>query len=398
MSGRTHSPEHLRILLLTSGFPPVVGGAETYAWTVASALADRGHEVVVLTDGADGADGVDGTSTAPRFRVHRLTGYLELLADPSKLRWEQLYFGLLPETSAALGAWRPDIVLANSLETTVLGRIVAEEFTVPLVGAYHEHAPQHEPFGVGRLSAVYGFLRPDLVLAGSGFYQERAVTRLGGDRVRLIHHGVDTELFHPGVDGAAVRSRYGVGPGDLFVVSAGRLKPRKGHLELVRAVALLGRSDVRLLIAGSVSSASVAYAEDLRRAVEESGLSGRVTIDRTISHRDMPAVLAAADVVAQPSHEEGLGLSVLEAMSSGRPVVTCSVPGIREILTAADLAVLAPPGDSAALAQALSTCLDDEGLRTSLARRGREHVLRHFSQQRMIDATEAELVRLAVKR
>ncbi|MFD9406480.1 glycosyltransferase family 4 protein [Streptomyces sp. NPDC059989] len=378
-----------------------MGGAETYAWTVASALADRGHEVVVLTDGADRAeraDRADGTSSAPRFRVHRLTGYLELLADPSKLRWEQLYFGLLPETAAALGAWGPDIVLANSLETTVLGRVVAEEFTVPLVGAYHEHAPQQEPFGTGRLDMVYRFLRPDLVLAGSRFYQERAVTRLGGDRVRLIHHGVDTGLFHPAVDGAGVRARYGVGPGDLFVVSAGRLKPRKGHLELVRAVARLDRTDVRLLIAGSVSSASVAYAEELRRAVEESGLGGRVTIDRSLGHRDMPAVLAAADVVAQPSHEEGLGLSVLEAMSSGRPVVTCSVPGIREILSSPDLAVLAPPGEPAALAKALSRCLDDEDLRASLARRGREHVLRHFSQQRMIDATEAELLRLAVGR
>jgi glycosyltransferase involved in cell wall biosynthesis len=404
---RRRSSSARRLLLLTSGFAPVIGGAETYAETIASGFGARGYDVLVVTDAVEGTveNTVEGTvASSEGYRIVRLSAYRGLLDDPSKLRWEQLYFGLLPELAQVIRDWPADVVFANGLETTMLGRMVAEELSVPLVAAYHEHAPEQEPFGRGRLRTAYGLLRPDLVLAGSRFYQERALRFARPERVRRIHHGVDTDAFHPSVDGSIMRKRYQVGTDELLVVNAGRLKPRKGQLELVRAVALLATgspatgSPARLVIAGSVSSGSIEYENQLAAAVADSGLQNQVVIDTTVRHEEMPALLAAADLVVQPSHEEGLGLAVLEAMSSGRPVVTCPVPGVQEILTSPGLALLSPPGEPGPIAAALGSGLADPTLRASLGARGREHVLRHFSKEVMIDRTEAAVAELLAVR
>jgi glycosyltransferase involved in cell wall biosynthesis len=392
----------LHILLLTSGFPPVVGGAETYAATLATGLAGLGHDVIVATD--DTGDWAPAAVDQTGPLVWRLAQYRRLLADPSKLRWEQMAFGILPELRERLGGWHPDLVVANGLETTVLGRIAADEFGVALVGSYHEHAPEDEPFGMGKMALGYRYLAPDAVLAGSLGYYARARRFLGEERVHLIHHGVDTERFSPDRDGARMRARYGIGPGRALVVTAGRLKPRKGQMDLIHAFAVAAEPTAHLVIAGSVSSASLDYADELNARIGDLDLHGRVTIDQHVLPADMPELLAAADIVAQPSHSEGLGLALLEAMSGARPCVATRIAGHAEIFSAAeqardvtpdDLVELVEPRDVNALAGALKRLQADDARRAALGIAARDHVTRHFSQGMMIKRTDALLRDLA---
>jgi len=379
----------VRVLLLTSGYAPIIGGAETYAQTLAEGLAAGGHEVLVVTDQVAGRP---RSERSGRVAVARLSGYRTLLDDPSKLPWEQLYFGVLPELEEVLGKFTPQLVIANNLETTVIGRVVASELDVPLVGAYHEHAPEEEPFGQGKMALGYRFLAPDLVLAGSRSYQARARRHLPAERVRLIYHGVDTDTFRPDVSGAELRARYGIAPDEKLVVNSGRLKPRKGQLALLRAFAAQDDPMARLLIVGGVSSASLEHAELLESETERLGLCARVRIDREVTYEQIPAVLAAADVVAQPSTSEGLGLALIEAMAMGRPVIATNIPGFDEVLTADGLAVVVEPDDVDGLATALRTLLADASARAELAASGHRHVVEHFSRKRMLDQTEAALL------
>jgi glycosyltransferase involved in cell wall biosynthesis len=384
----------MRVLLLTSAYPPVMGGAETYALIVASGLADRGHDVVVVTDTSEiGGGAEEPAAQTSRPRVIRLSGYQSLLADPGRLRWEQMYFGLLPETASALGPWRPDVVVTNSMETVLLGRMVAAEFGTPLVGAFHEHDPDAEPFGEGRMALAYKWAAPDAVLAGSTMYADRALRHLPADRVHLIHHGVDTCAFSPRTDGEPARRRYGVTRADVLVVTVGRLKERKGQLELLQAFAgLQARDDLRLVIAGGVSSAAPDYADRLEAEIDHRGLRDRVVIDRGLAYQDMPEILAAADIVALPSHSEGLGLALLEAMSAARPVVATRIAGFEEVLRGApDVARLVDPGDAGELRIALGELAGSPADRDRLGTGARRHVIRRFSRQRMIDRTEAVL-------
>lgn len=381
----------MRVLVLTSGYAPIIGGAETYAQTFAEGLAASGHEVLVATDQ------VAGQPARERQRgvaIARLSGYRALLDDPSKLPWEQLYFGVLPELEEVLAGFRPELVVANNLETTVIGKVVAFELDVPLVGAYHEHAPEEEPFGQGKMALGYRFLSPDLVFAGSRSYQARALRHLPADRVKLIYHGVDTEVFRPDVSGTEVRARYGIGPDEKLIVNSGRLKPRKGQLALLRAFAAQDDPAARLLIVGGVSSASLEHAALLESEIDRLGLRDHVRIDREVTYEQIPSVLAAADVVAQPSTSEGLGLALIEAMAMGRPVIATNIAGFDEILTADDLALVVEPDDVDQIAAALRTLLADADARATLGAAGHQHVVEHFSRKKMLEHTEAALCEL----
>jgi glycosyltransferase involved in cell wall biosynthesis len=399
----------MRLMIITSSFHPVIGGAETYAWDVAAGLAARGHDILVVTDVPRGhrpADFASGPDTEgysgdpPGVPVRRLRRYRDILDDPSKIYWEQMAYALMPELLDCLTAFRPDLVFTNSLDASILGKTIALHRRIPWAAAFHEHSPQDEPLGAGRLRLVYDVLRPTVVLAGSLFYAERAA-RWGGDgAVELIYHGVDTERFHPGVDGGPMRRHYGFAERDIVIVTAGRLKPRKGILETIRAFARVHdrRPDTRLLVAGSVSSASLDYSAQLDAEIARSGLGEVVTIDRGLTYDQMPQVLAAADIVAQPSFEEGLGMAVLEALSTGKAVVTTDIVGIREILTAPGIARVVPPGAPGELAGVLLELTADDEQRARLGRAARHHVLASFSRRRMLDRTEAVLTSLADQR
>jgi glycosyltransferase involved in cell wall biosynthesis len=386
----------VRLLMISSSFSPVIGGAESYAMDLARGLAARGHELTVATDVPHGREPEEDFADPDDFTVRRFSEYRRTLEDRSKIRWEQMAFGLMGELAACAEECRPELILTNSLDAAPLGKILALELSLPWVAAFHENAPEDEPLARGRLRFAYGILRPSLVLAGSSFYAERA-RRWGGDvPLRLVHHGVDTESFRPEIDGVAMRRAYGYDAEDLVVVSAGRLKPRKGIHHLIEAFASVRKHDprARLLVVGSTSSASAEYALSLEREIERLRLHDFVTIDRTVTFDRMPAVLAAADVVVQPSLEEGLGLSVLEAMSAGRATVVTDVVGIREILSGADdVALTVPPAQPPALAEAISSLLRDPRRRADLGARARAHVEECFSRRSMIAETERALRR-----
>ncbi len=386
----------MRLLIITSSFHPVIGGAETYAFEVARAMAVKGHSVTVVTDAPRGESPGPVTGDPAAVTVRRLDGYRALLADPSKIYWEQMAFGIHPELWHVLDQATPDVVMTNSLDTAVMGKTVALDRDIPWIAAFHEQAPEREPLGQGRLRLVYGQLRPSLVLAGSRFYASRA-ERFGA-RAELIYHGVDTDLFHPAVDPGPTRQRYGYSDHDVVIACAGRLKERKGILQALQAFALVhaAHPETRLLIVGSVSSASLDYAAQLEAETDRLGLRSAVTIDRTVTFDQMPGVLAAADIVTQPSLEEGLGLSVLEAMSAGRAAVITDIPGIREILTTPDIALVVQPGRIEPLSAALERLVVNARERAGLALRGRLHVVEHFSRSRMMSQTEAAL-RLVIR-
>ena len=197
-----------------------------------------------------------------------------------------------------------------------------------------------------------------------------------------------------------VRARYGVAEGELLVACVGRLKARKGMIELVQAVADVRRrhANVRAVIAGSVSSASRDYASSLSAAISALGLGDVVTVDEHVDVTEVPVLIAAADIVAQPSHEEGLGLAALEAMAAGKPTIVTDVVGFREILTSPDISAVVAAHDVAALSGALATLVGDPDRRTRLGARGREHVQRNFSLDTMISRIEAELAGLSGSR
>lgn len=184
-----------------------------------------------------------------------------------------------------------------------------------------------------------------------------AVTRLHIPRKRItvVPRGRDrTRLGEPGAARrAATRSALGIGDVPV-VLNVGRQEFQKGQVDLLRAwpQVLDRHPDAVLLVAGREGNASAA----LRAAVAEAGIDGSV---RFLGHRrDVPDLLAAADVFAFPSRFEGLGGSVLEAMALDVPIVASDIPVLREVTAGA--AELVVPGEPTLLGRGIVAVLDAE--------------------------------------
>jgi glycosyltransferase involved in cell wall biosynthesis len=199
------------------------------------------------------------------------------------------------------------------------------------------------------------------------------IDRLGVDpaRISVVPNGVDERFFAGRPLDAATRQTLGLPASYLLTV--GTLEPRKNHLTLFAAFALLGdRLDVPLVVAGRPGWEY----EPILRAAAPLRARGRVILLDYVPDDLLPGLYAGAAAVVYPSWYEGFGLPVLEGLAAGVPVVAGDVPALHEV--AGDAAVFAPPASVEALADAIDRALASDQ-RTEHARRRRQSRARRYS-------------------
>jgi glycosyltransferase involved in cell wall biosynthesis len=205
-----------------------------------------------------------------------------------------------------------------------------------------------------------------------------ALFGMRGDEFGVIPPGIDVARFAaaPGMPRNALDLP---GPGPVVMVVA-RLSAEKGLADFLRAASLVGttpRPNFVLVGDGPLRP-------ELERQAIDLGLAGRVVF--LGYRRDIPALLAGADVIVLPSLHEGLPLAVLEALAVGRPVVATAVDGTAELIDHESTGLLVRPGNPAELAEAIIRVLNDASLRERLGRHGRARAAA-FDQSAMIDRT-----------
>jgi glycosyltransferase involved in cell wall biosynthesis len=168
------------------------------------------------------------------------------------------------------------------------------------------------------------------------------------------------------------------------IVALGQLGARKGTPELIDALAssAMRELDWEAVIAGNGD------VEESRRRVVALGLQDRVQIPGWVDAATVAQLLASADVFTLPSHNEGLPVAILEAMSAVLPVVTTPVGAISELVIPGETGYLLTPGSATELAETLRRLVSDAALRVRLGRNGRKRVEQHFR----IEATAERFV------
>lgn len=256
----------------------------------------------------------------------------------------------------------------------------------------------HGPYGFGLpFKRLYNSVmtRGDRVIAISEFirgYILENYKNVDPDRIRLIHRGVNTDIFDPAKTTAArviqLTTEWRIPDGVPVVMLAGRLTRWKGHKILFKALAELKDRPLRCLIVGD-DQGRTAYRRELDAVVEKLGLQSIVHIVGNC--RDMAAAYKLSDVVVSASTEpEAFGRVVAEAQAIGKPVIAPNHGAAPEILLPEITGWLAPPGDSHALAQALGMALDlDTEARERLAQAAIARVRDNFTTRKMCDATIA---------
>ena len=236
------------------------------------------------------------------------------------------------------------------------------------------------------------FAQPDHTFAASWAIKEGFLGDppfLPPDQVEVLPPGVDTERFRPGRDGANVRADAGVRADTPLVALIARFQDVKGHdtfQDMARIVAA-ELPDARFIVAGENvhgAAADTAY----KQRILQTARADAALRDRLIYlgfRADAECVIAAADVVVCSSDFESYGMVNLEAMASGKPVVSTRRGGPSETVADGETGYLVDPRDAAALARQVIALLRDPALRARMGLAGRARVEARFSAQAMAD-------------
>jgi glycogen synthase len=374
----------VRILLLSREYPPhVYGGAGVVVDHLSRALARRAT-VEVRCFGEQAVAG-------PDLRVRGYAPWERLHGGP-----DAAYAPALEALSIGLAMARDpvaaDVVHTHTWYVGFGGMLVQAIHDVPLVVTLHSMEPLR-PWKADQLGTGYAVSswaerlaveRAERVIAVSAQMRADILThfRVDPERVVVIHNGVDAEAFRR-TDRREALARHAVR--EPYVLFVGRISEQKGIFPLLEAARALPE-DVSLVLCAS----SPDTPELLARL--EAAVTGRPRV------RWINAMLPVAEVVELYSHAalfvcpsiyEPFGLINLEAMACGTPVVATRVGGIPEVVVDGETGWLVPPGDPAALAEALRGALGDPVRARRMGEAGRRRVEAHFSWDRIADRTLA---------
>lgn len=331
------------------------GGVQVHVRQLAHWLREHGHEVIVL---APARGRLEEQLVVPVGRAVGVpfNGSIAPIAPwPSSAR----------RVERALARFRPDVVHVHEPLVPGTAMFATRLRNAPIVATFHAYADRAVAF-----TAVAPLLRPiwrrlSARIAVSNAAASFVARRFPEDGIRVIPNGVDTEKF-----ARAEPARLPEGRKLLFV---NRLEPRKGFTVMVDAFGRLAttHSDLLLVVAGDGPERD--SIDRLAPSVRE-----RVVMLGNVPHDRLPQFHAACDVFCAPATgRESFGIVLVEAMSSGLPVVATDIPGYREVVRDGVDGLLVRPEDHEAVAEGVGRLLDDSDLSKRLAETGRRSAERY---------------------
>jgi glycosyltransferase involved in cell wall biosynthesis len=331
----------------------VVGGAERHLLELWNRIDPGRFEVEIACLSLTG--GFAPEALALRWPVHDL-GVGRRMYAPSGVR------GLL-RLIHRIRSFQPDVIHGYLLSGSLFAALAGRACGVRAVVTAKRNVDVFEPGRRITLHRLAHRLSTHVTAVSRAVAESSVALGVPRDRITVIPNGVDTTRFAPAGNGGPGPSPAAVRAGGRpRIGSVGCLSPRKDYVTLLEALAVLagrGREFEALLVGdGPERSRLESRARDL-------GLAGRVTFAG--ERADVERLLESMDVFVLSSREEGIPNALLEAMSSGRPVVATAVGGTPEVVAAGESGWLVPPASPGPLADALEEALSNPA---EAARRG----------------------------
>ncbi|MFH1093633.1 MAG: glycosyltransferase family 4 protein [Candidatus Omnitrophota bacterium] len=344
----------MKVLLITTHID--FGGISSYTFSLAKALINNGHEVVCAS------------SQGEMHSIFQKNG-IRMITIPVNTKSE-----LNPKVMMSLirllvlnRKEKFDVIHAQTRVTQVLAWYMSKLTKIPFLSTCHgffrhnigrQFFPCWGEFVIAISEAVKKHLMID-------FYVPEK-------KVKLVHNGIDIDKFK------ILSKRLDLNYKCRTVGIIARLSTVKGHKYLIEAMAQVIREfgDARLFIFGQ---GKIKY--ELVNQAERLKISSKVFFLPSISNT--AEVLQEIDIFVMPSVQEGLGLSILEALACGIPVVASNVGGIPSIIKHDVSGLLVEPGNPMALAGAIMHLMEDRSLAIRLGKKGRQEVEERFNLGKM---------------
>jgi len=383
--------EKLNIAHLHWGFPPIIGGVETHLTIILPQMVKWGHKVNLLTGAVEDLDS------------HYFYEGVEVFRTPlMDLNWlykrglEGLEEEVLEVFSDFLKQAKPDIIHTHNMHyfseihARTLERL-AKRNKIPLILTAHNAWDDilfleltHRIYWT-HIIAVSHFIKKEIIGIG-----------VDDTKITVIHHGVDQDKFHPKINTENILKKYPQLKNRRVIFHPARIGLGKGCDTSIKAMSLVREkySDIILVLAGSkniidwgqTQQKDIAYLVSLIRHFK---LEKNVLID-FYSIEEMKELYTVSSVCIYPSTvSEPFGLTMLESMACGKPIIVTNVGGMPEVIKDGINGFVIPIRDFELLAAKINTLLEDHRLRRRLGYTGRQMVESQYTKERVTKDTLA---------
>ena len=380
---------------MTETYYPVVGGGETQARSLANVLVADGLEVLVVTRRSDAMfKRVEQIDTITVYRLppsgsqHLKKWGLLLTSIPALIRLRGQYDVIFVSGFRVVGV--SAVIISRLfdkvcvLKADSIGEMSGNFFAAGLT-----------KMGIRSTSMIFGFFlgirnwilrRADAFVAISTVIADELIDHgVAKQKVHLIPNSVDTTRFQPvsAAEKNRLRHRLDLPLDQVIVIFTGRLVSYKG-LPLLLQVWQEVRNNHRnsfLLLVGSGSMDIDNCEEELHSTVSSKGLQDSVLFTGSVSN--VNEYLQASDIFVFPSENEAFGISVIEAMACGMPVVSTDSGGLNDIITDHENGLVVEAGNFDQLHHAMEKLMADEQLANRLSHKARQDVKEYFSMERV---------------
>lgn len=370
------------------GFPPIIGGAETHLTILCPELVRQGHPVSLLTGAVEGIRSDYLYQEVVRIKRTPLMDLNWLC----KRGMEGLEREVLEAFSAFLKETEPDIIHVHNMHyfSEIHAHAIAKlarERKAPLV------LTAHNIWDDGVFLRLVLEIDWDEIIAVSDFIRRELVgVGVRGQKVTAIHHGIDHQRFFKPQEQAKSLEKYPVLRGRRAIFHPARIGLAKGCDISVKALRIIKESfpQVLLVLAGTKNvidwnqsqQKDIAY---LLHLINKLGLDDNVFIS-LFSLEDMVALYQAVEFSVYPSsHAEPFGLTMLESLAAGKPMIVTECGGMPEIIKDGQNGFVIKPRDYQALAERCIRLLSDEELRIRLGEQGRRFIEEKHTAKIMTD-------------
>ena len=336
------------------------GGGERHLADLSHALADRGHEVYAASvPGSPLWDELSFLNKQNTFALSR-RNYVKNVAGLT---------GFIHAHGIEIvhaHAARDYPLAAQAVKLASCGRLVLTRHALFPLRRINRYLLRNTRRVIAVSQAVAESLRSNGVIESS--------------KITVVHNGIDIERFVPSTTRDVDHP--------VLVGTVGHLAPIKGHDVFLRAAALISarRNNVNFLIIGEDKSSQMNHRKSLESLVTELGLNGSVAMQGW--RDDIPSVLSSLTLFVSAARSEPFGLSIVEAMAAGLPIVATASEGASEIIEDGVSGKLVPVDNAESLAEAINDLLDDPLERSRLGRNALLAAQQRFSLTRMASDTE----------
>jgi glycosyltransferase involved in cell wall biosynthesis len=342
-----------RTRILYANHTGLVSGAERMLLTMLQVLNRTQYEPYVLCPAEGELSRLAEALDVPCLQAPQLHARFTWRPD-RLLRYAASLWRTIVATRKAIRALDPGLVHANSLRAGIVATLATIGTNRLVIWHVHDILPRHPVSTAIRLLAYTS--RRTQIVAVSHFAARAFCGRLSfRDRVHTIHNGTDLSRFPLKAHGNSTFRRQAGIPDEAFLVCAvGQICARKGLIELLNAFSTIYAQtpNMHLAVVGkAVFAHEEEYQELLVKAAIATGVTDRVHF--TGERSDVASILQASDLLVLNSFEEPFGLVLVEALSSGTPVLATRVGGIPEIVRDSENGWLVERGDTSALASKL---------------------------------------------